>query len=338
MGLEIFLSRNGINHDLTDLDFVDFFANEIIQKMALTGRKESIDSIIHKMPIRPQPNYAYRNNGDITFDNANKDWGFELPSMSNGAAYGDLDNDGDLDLVVNNVNMPAFIYQNHADQQKDRNFIRLKFEGIDSNKFGIGTVVHLYYDDNTVLQDLIPFRGFQSSMDYTMTIGLGETQEIDSLRVIWPDDRTQHLTKIRANQTLLLKQEDAKEKYRIPTSKKKEALLKEVSNSALVAHDENNYNDFNNEGLIYKLLSQEGPALAVGDIDSDGNEDVFIGGANGKPGIIYRHKGKGELKPTVQKVLQDDAHYEDTAAAFFDADTDGDLDLMIGSGGKSNRR
>ena len=324
---------NGINHDLTDLDFVDFFANEIIQKMALTGRKESIDSIINKMPIRPQPNYAYRNNGDITFSNANKDLGFELPSMSNGAAYGDLDNDGDLDVIVNNVNMPAFVYENKTNTQKANNYIKLKFEGNTKNTFGIGASVKLYYDDNTVFQELIPFRGFQSSMDYAMTIGLGESKKIDSLRVIWPNDHTQLLTKIKANQTIALQQENAQEKYTIPAVSKRKMLLSEISNTQLITHKENNYSDFDNEGLIYKLLSQEGPALAVGDINNDGNEDIFIGGAKGEPAVLYTHKGQGNLALNTQKVFEIDATHEDTAAAFFDIDGDQDLDLMVGSGG-----
>lgn len=332
-GLRDIFITNGINHDLTDLDFVDFFANEIIQKMALTGRKESIDSIISKMPIRPQPNYAYKNNGDITFSNANKDWGFELPSMSNGAAYGDLDNDGDLDLVVNNVNMEAFVYKNNSDKLTDNNYIRLKFIGSDKNRFAIGTSVLLYYQDHVVLQELIPSRGFQSSMDYVMNIGLGKSKTIDSLRVIWPDDKTQKVTSINANSTLVLNYEDARETYVQPKKESKEPLLEELDSPELIAHQENSYNDFDYEGLIYKLLSQEGPSLAVGDIDGDGNEDIFVGGAKGLSGTIYKHLGKGKLKITTQNALKTDMLFEDTAAAFFDADGDNDLDLMIGSGG-----
>ncbi len=333
-GLRDIYITNGINHDLTDLDFVDFFANEIIQKMALTGRKESIDSIINKMPIRPQPNYAYRNNGDITFSNANKDWGFELASMSNGAAYGDLDNDGDLDVIVNNVNMPAFVYENQTDSLRNHNYLKLKFEGNDKNKFAIGTSVKLYYADKVIFQELMPFRGFQSSMDYDMTIGLGATSKIDSLRVIWPNDNTQLIKNVNANQTITLKNSEASETYKIPTPKKRAPILQELESDKLIAHKENNYNDFNNEGLIYNLLSQEGPAMATADINGDGHEDMFIGGAKGQIAQLYLHQGNGKFNIKEQGIFQSiDKEYEDTAAVFVDVENDGDQDLIVGSGG-----
>lgn len=329
-GLRDIYVTNGVNHDLTDLDFVDFFANEIIQKMALTGKKESIDSIISKMPIRPQPNYAYKNNGDITFDNATTDWGLGIPSLSNGAAYGDLDNDGDLDLVVNNVNMPAFVYKNRTDELSDNHFLKLKFEGTGKNPFAIGASVKMYYADNIVFQELIPSRGFQSSMDYVMDIGLGKTEKIDSLRVFWPDDFTQKLTDVKADRLLTLKRSDATEKYIPPVKRKSKTLLSEIKEKGLIAHAENNYRDFDHEGLISKMISQEGPALAVGDVNGDGNEDVFIGGAAGKMGTVYMNNGNAKL---TARPFKFDAEREDTAAAFFDADGDGDTDLMVGSGG-----
>ena len=179
---------NGINHDLTDLDFVDFFANEIIQDMALTGKKEAIDSIINKMPVYPLPNYAFHNQKDLTFDNKADQWGLGVPSLSNGAAYGDLDNDGDLDLVVNNVNMQAFVYENHSNEIDQNNYIKFQLQGNPENKFAIGSTVKMYVGEEQFVQELQPSRGFQSSMDYVMTIGLGQRQKIDSLEVLWPND------------------------------------------------------------------------------------------------------------------------------------------------------
>ncbi|MCM4150755.1 RNA-binding protein [Arenibacter sp. N53] len=332
-GLKDIYITNGINHDLTDLDFVDFFANEIIQKMALTGEKQSIDSIIAKMPIAPQPNYAYRNNGDITFSNETKKWGLELPSMSNGAAYGDLDNDGDMDIVVNNVNMEAFLYENHSDKKSENNYLKLKFEGSGANKFAIGTTVKLFFDNQVIVQELMPSRGFQSSVDYVMTIGLGKNATIDSMQVIWPDDRTQKFNNIKANQFLTLKNSEAQDIF-VPNKKTiANPLLRELGNSKLLVHKENNYNDFDYEGLISKMLSQEGPALSVADVNGDGNEDVFIGGGANQAGVLYLHDGKGALTPTRQKAFEKDVAMEDTAAAFLDIDGDGDMDLMVGNGG-----
>lgn len=323
---------NGVNHDLTDLDFVDFFANEIIQNMALTGKKQAIDSIINKMPQKAQPNYAYKNNHDLTFKDVTDNWGFKKPSFSNGAAYGDLDNDGDLDLVVNNVNMQAFVYKNNAEKITKNNYVRVKLEGTEKNKFAIGSVVKLYYNNTLLKQDLMPSRGFQSSVDYVLTMGVGKATKIDSLRVIWPDRKTQKLENVTVNQQLNLKYTDAVNTYIIPKEKQQKTLLSEVKNS-VETHQENNYSDFNYEGLISKLLSQEGPALAIADVDNDGNEDVFIGGAKQQEGQIYLHKTNGKLTLKKSDVFTKDANFEDTAAAFFDADNDGDLDLMVGSGG-----
>ncbi|WP_419197724.1 VCBS repeat-containing protein [Maribacter cobaltidurans] len=332
-GLKDIFITNGINHDLTDLDFVDFFANEIIQKMALTGRKESIDSIINKMPMTPLPNYAYKNNGDITFKNANEEWGFEVPSKSNGAAYADLDNDGDLDLVVNNVNMESFVYRNNTEKKKEHNFIKLDFEGPDKNKFAIGTVAKLYFDNQVIGQTLIPSRGFQSSVEYPMTIGLGKIQEIDSIRIIWPDDSTQKLTKVKANQTLTLNYNDASTKYTLPKTKNSLPFLQEVNNPTFYTHKENEYNDFDNEGLIYQSLAEEGPAMAIGDVNGDGNEDLFIGGAKGQPATLYLHSGNGKVGSPNTSYFEVDAEFEDVSASFFDSDNDGDLDLIVGNGG-----
>ena len=332
-GLRDIYVTNGINHDLTDIDFVDFFANEIMQKMVLTGKKEAIDSIINKMPVTKLSNYAYKNQGDLTFKNDADLWGLGIPSLSNGCAYGDLDNDGDLDLVVNNVNMESFLYRNNSEKNPESNYLKINLKGTEKNKFAIGTKIKLFAGDKIFMQEENPSRGFQSSMDYVMTIGLGATQNLDSLQVIWPDDRTQLLKNIPVNQTLNLDHQNADTVFKSAPPQKQKQLLTELPNANFEAHKENLYSDFDYEGLIARKLSQEGPAMATGDINGDGNEDFFIGGAKGQTGSIYLNLGNGRFKEKKQAKLELDKLFEDTAAAFVDIDGDQDLDLIVGSGG-----
>jgi enediyne biosynthesis protein E4 len=321
---------NGITHDLTNQDFMDFFANEVMQKMVINGKKEQMETIINKMPSTPIPNYALQNNKNLTFTNQAQNWGLATPSFSNGAAYGDLDNDGDLDLVVNNVNMQAFVYQNNSEKNKDNHFIKVKLKGENGNKFAIGSFVELFSGKEIIKQELIPSRGFQSSIDYVMTFGIGN-KKIDSLQVVWPNSRFQTIKKVVNNTTITLNIADAKRVY-IPKTEKSKPIFTEKPTNFL-AHKENDYIDFDYEGLISKMLSQEGPALAVADINGDGNDDIYIGGAKGNAGKIYINKGNDNYVVTSQTDIDADANYEDTAATFFDADADGDMDLLVGSGG-----
>lgn len=322
---------NGIYHDLTNQDFMDFFANELMQKMVITGKKDEIETIINKMPSTAIPNYAFKNNKNLTFTNQAQNWGLDTPSFSNGAAYGDLDNDGDLDLIVNNVNMEAFVYQNNSEKNKNNHFVRVKLKGDNQNKFAVGSVVELFSGSEIIKQELIPSRGFQSSIDYVMTFGIG-TKKIDSLQVIWPNGKFETIKKVANNCTLNLDISNAKSTY-VPKKGNSSKKMFSEKKTPFLAHKENDYIDFDYEGLISKMLSQEGPALAVADVNADGNEDIFIGGAKGQSGKIYLNKGNGNYTVNAQKDLEADADFEDTAASFFDADNDGDQDLLVGSGG-----
>ncbi len=323
---DIYVS-NGIYHDLTNQDFMNFFANDIIQKMMLTGKKEEVDSIINKMPSTPIPNYAFKNNKDLTFSDTTADWGFDEPTFSNGSAYGDLDNDGDLDLIVNNFNMPVSIYQNNSEREQN-DYLKIKLKGSDKNTYGIGSIVEIFSRDKIIRQELIPSRGFQSSVEYTMTIGLGKNQIIDSLQVIFPDGKTQIITDIALNSLITLDQKDATQDYRHKPAQVNRYF--ESITHELPAHEEDPYVDFDYEGLIYKMQSREGPALAIGDVNNDGNDDVFIGGAYKQTGKLYLQSDDGKLKPTT---FETEEAFEDIVAVFEDIDGDKDVDLIIGSGG-----
>ncbi len=312
--LDIFVA-NGIYQDLTDQDFIDYFANTIVQKMVISGIKEEVDSIFSKMPSVPLPNYGFKNNGDLTFTNKSTEWGLDIPSFSNGAAYGDLDNDGDLDLIVNNVNQPCLVYENKTNEKAGNHYLKVRLKGEGKNTFGIGSVVYVYFDGQIHKQELVPSRGFQSSVDPVLNFGLGKATSADSIKVIWSDHKTQVIKNISCDQLLTFDIQNATKKELFIRSGK--TAVDKLVDSPFNPHKENSYIDFEYEGLIAQMLSREGPAMDVADLNNDGRDDVFMGGATDNAGQIYLQSPGGKMIVQTNACFEKDKKYEDTAARFF---------------------
>ncbi|MEO8110822.1 MAG: FG-GAP-like repeat-containing protein [Ginsengibacter sp.] len=327
---------NGVNRDVTNLDFMNFFANDVIQKMVLTGKKENIDEVVKNIPINPMINKAYKNLANLKFKDMGQSWGFTQPSFSNGAAYGDLDNDGDLDLVVNNENGPAFIYRNNSREINKNNYLGVFLKGQGKNTFAIGSTIKVYANNQVITREVIPSRGFQSSMDYKQILGLGKIEKIDSMVITWPDRSSSSFIHPPID-TVLVIQQSGSRKY-IPDS-----LLHDPISTLLVSeksdfdkHVDDDYVDFYYERNIPEMLSREGPKIAVGDVNGDGLQDVYVGGTQNHPGQIYLQTLAGKFVKKEEPAFNQFIDFEDEAVLFFDADHDGDLDLFVGPGGNDN--
>ena len=326
---------NGVNKDVTNLDFMDFFANDVIRKMVLTGQKEGIDKVLENIPVNPLPNMAFRNLGSLKFQDIGMEWGFTQPSFSNGAAYADLDNDGDLDLIVNNINQKAFVYKNNSREINKNNFIGIFLKGKDKNSFAIGSKIKLYVGDQILSREVIPTRGFQSSVDYKQIIGLGKASKIDSMFISWPDRSYSRYINVPVDTVLVINESDANRLSPDTINHALPPTLLSPEKAIFDKHKEDDYNDFHYERNLPEMLSKEGPKAAVGDVNGDGLPDVYIGGAAGQGGQLYLQTRGGSFQKKQEKAFDDYAGFEDAAVLFFDCDHDGDLDLLVCPGGNS---
>ena len=334
-GLSDIYVCNGVNKDVTNLDFMDFFANEVIQKMVLTGEKESVDKVLAHIPINPLLNKVYRNLGDLKFEDIGQKWGFTQLSFSNGAAYGDLDNDGDLDLIVNNVNQKTFIYKNNCREISKNNYVSILLKGKGKNTFAIGSKIKLYVGKQILTREVVPSRGFQSSVDYKQIIGLGTASKIDSMFISWPDRSFSRYTDISSDTTLIIQQSANNTLAPDTITHSLPAPLLSPVKAIFDRHMEDDYNDFYYERNLPEILSKEGPKAAVGDVNGDGLPDIYIGGASGQAGQLYIQNNSGGFTKKPEKIFDDYADFEDVAVLFFDCDHDGDADLLVCPGGNS---
>lgn len=323
---------NGIYRRPNDLDYINYTFHEAQQKNI------SSLEIISLMPDGKAKNYAYRNRGGWHFENVSEAWGLDLDAYSMGSAYADLDNDGDLDLVVNNLNTPSVIYRNNTDTQLTNNYLSVKLVGPEQNRFGIGTRVVLFTAGQSFVQELNPVRGWLSSCDYKLIFGLGEQKIVDSLIIHWAGGTGQSFYAVPANQTLTVTYREAEPLERGSVSPM--PLLEPVPDPCGLrfTHLENDYVDFDRELLLPRGLSREGPGLAIGDLNGDHREDLFIGGAAGHAGAIFlSDPGKSQFVRRLPRVFLEDREKEDVEAALLDADGDGDLDLYVVSGGSQRK-
>ena len=335
---DLFIS-NGIVRRPNDLEYMNFITNPELEG-GFQNKPDMMDlELAEKMPSGEVSNFVFKNKGDLTFQDVSQDWGVSEKGYSSGAAYVDLDNDGDLDLVVNNINAQAGIYQNRQGQVSGNNtkntYLKIKLDGQGKNRFGIGARAEVYSKSQVQIQENFTSRGFQSSIAPEFLFGLGTIGIVDSVKIIWPSGKYEILKNIPVNTTVVVKESIAEKISKpFPDSEVHSVTILEKNSTGLdFYHVENDYNDFSVEPLLPHKLSREGPALTVGDVNGDGREDVFVGGAAGQAGVLFLQGKRADFFESTQPLLEADSDLEDSDAKFFDSDGDGDLDLIVGRGG-----
>lgn len=327
---------NGYRRDVTNLDYLTFTVDSINRRGGISKRNfPKIEDYLNLIPSQKLQNYLFRNRGDLTFEKISNQWGLIQKSFSNGAAYADLDADGDLDLVVNNIADAAFLFKNKTAERKGANYLQIKLEGSPKNRGGTGASVKIFYAGKMQLQELNPTRGYFSSVEYLLHFGLKNQKEIDRLEIRWPDNKIQILEHIPVNQRLRLKYSDAKMSNQSPPRKASPIFQTAAIRGLKFRHRENDFLDFQRERLLPHKLSELGPSLAVGDVNGDGLEDFFIGGAADNSAALFLQNPNSTFQKTSEKTWNADLAFEDLGAVFFDSDGDGDLDLYVVSGGNA---
>ncbi len=331
-GLKDLFVSSGYKRDNTNLQFIKYTMNEAL-RMQQGGENVQVKDYVANMQGIMSDNYMYHNKGNDQFENKIKDWGLAGAHFSNGAVYADLDNDGDLDLITNNIEGEAGVYRNNNEMIGKNNFLRIALKGGKENSMGIGSKIYAYAKNQLFYLEQTPVRGYQSSVDLILHLGLGNLKTLDSLRVVWPNDQTQLLLDVKANQTLKLDLQDARQTYIYPDPAIKHKLFIGEKGFPGYTHRESINNDFNRQILLPRFYSHTGPCMAKSDVNGDGLEDIFIGGSRGNPGILFLQTPAHHFVPLVQPALLADAASKDVDAVFFDANGDHYPDLYIVSGG-----
>ena len=325
---------NGIYKDLTDQDYINYISTAEMAKSVISEDGVDFQKLTDVIPSNQISNYMYRNQGDLNFDNVTNSWGLDEPSHSNGSAYADLDNDGDLDLVINNLNATSSIYINQNERiNPEQNYLKLILKGGDKNTSAVGSRVQVYQGDQMYAYEQMPVKGFQSSVDPRINIGLNR-KSIDSLIVFWPNGDHSKLDNVSVNQSLVVDYNKTDRLYS-NAQLRNDTYLFEAKKGVLsnYIHIENEFVDFDRDRLLYHMLSVEGPALCKGDFNKDGLEDIYVGGAKDQDGAMFFQKSNGSFTRTNETTFSQDKLSEDVDCSCFDADNDGDLDLYVASGG-----